>query len=188
MHGEGRGDLSALLAEARAGVDGARDRLVVEIYSELHRMASGMMRREKPGTLLQPSALVNEAVMRLLKGGVLERASDRHYLFAAAAEAMRRVLIDYARKRVPGQQVNTPLDEMIAQIESQNLDVVSLNLALDRLFEVDPDRALVVTLKFFVGMTIPEMAEALGVAEATVEYRWRFARAWLHNELCGNGR
>src|SRR5262245_53441064 len=93
-----RGDLSALLGEVRAGNPEARARLIVAIYGELRRMAGGMMRRERPDHTLQPSALVNEALLRLLTGHVLVEAPDRRFLFAAAAQAMRQVLVDHARR------------------------------------------------------------------------------------------
>src|SRR5262245_13527052 len=108
-------DLTALIADARRGGEGAMDRLVEAIYGELRRIATGLMQRERPGHTLQPSALVHEALLRLLEGDTLADVPNRHCLFAAAAKAMRRVLIDHARRRRArkreGHWVRVPLDE-----------------------------------------------------------------------------
>jgi RNA polymerase sigma factor (TIGR02999 family) len=180
------GKLSALLVRARKGDAEARDELFAAMYGEMRRMAGELMRRERPGHTLQPSALVNEAVMRLLKGGTIERAEDRRYLFAAAALAMRRTLVDYARK--PGARVfheALELDQIVTGFGLQNLDIVALHEALERLSAIDERRGMVVTLRFFGGLTIDETAEILDVSTATVEGDWRFARAWLRSQLGG---
>jgi RNA polymerase sigma-70 factor (ECF subfamily) len=186
MGDDGRVDLSGLLDEAKAGVEGGRDRLIEAMYGELRRMAGGLMRRERPGHTLQPSALVNEAVIRILNSGTLERAGDRRYLFAAAAQAMRRTLVDYARKpKPPWPPEVLPLDQLVAGFEERQLDILALNEAIDRLTALDERRGLVVIMKYFGGLTIPEVAAVLEVSEATVEGDWRFARAWLRGQLGG---
>jgi RNA polymerase sigma factor (TIGR02999 family) len=187
-----RDHLTALLDAARSGQEGAQDRLVQAIYDELRRVAGGLMRHERPGHTLQPSALVHEALIRLLSGDALTDLPDRRHLFTAAACAMRRVLVDHARhrraaKRDPG-RARAPLDEAVAYCEEQDLDVVALHEALDGLAKEHPRPAQVVDLRFFGGWAIPEVAEVLGVSDTTVESDWRFARAWLRNWLGGAGR
>jgi RNA polymerase sigma factor (TIGR02999 family) len=185
-------DLNAILSEVRAGSPDARDRLVRAIYGELRRMAGGLMRHERPGHTLQPSALVHEALLRLLSGETLADVPNRRYLFAAAAQAMRQVLVDHARRRNArkrdGNRVRVPLDQVLAGFEEQGLDVIALHEALERLAQGHPRRAQVVDLRFFGGLSVPEVAEALEVSDTTVESDWRFARAWLKGELGGSER
>jgi RNA polymerase sigma factor (TIGR02999 family) len=181
--------LSVLLNEARAGGPEAKDRLVRAIYDELRRLAGRLMRRERPGHTLQPSALVNEALMRLFNCDTLARATDRRYLFGAAAKAMRDVLIDHARRHrrtlAGSGRKRVPLDHILAYFEEQNLDVVALNDAIDRLAGMNERQGLVVALRFFAGLSIAEVAEALDVSTSTVEGDLRSARAWLRGELGG---
>jgi RNA polymerase sigma factor (TIGR02999 family) len=190
MDAERRGDLTALLGEVRAGDEDAKDRLVRAIYAELRRLAGGLMHHERPGHTLQPSALVHEALMRLLDGEALAEVPNRRYLFAAAAQAMRQVLVDHARRRRAakreGGRARVPLDEALVALEEQGLDVLVLHEALDRLAEAHPRQAQVVTLRFFGGLSVPEVAESLAVSATTVESDWRFARAWLKGQLGGS--
>jgi len=185
-------ELTEVLNEARAGSTDAKDRLVRTAYGELRRMADGMMRRERPDHTLQPSALVNEALIRLFEGDALTRANDRRYLFAAAAQAMRQVLVDHARSRNAakraGRRVRVLLDDALAYFEEQHLDVVALNEALDRLMALDEQQGLIVALRFFAGLSVPEVARVLDVSVGTVEGDWRVARAWLHAQLGGTAR
>jgi RNA polymerase sigma factor (TIGR02999 family) len=182
-------DLTALLRQVQGGEEAALDRLVAAIYDELRRVAGGMVRRERPGHTLQPSSLVHEALLRLLDGEALATAPNRRYLYAAAATAMRRVLVDHARRRKArvhgGQWARVPLDEALAAVEGPGLDVLALHEALDRLAAAHPRPARVVTLRYFGGLSVPEAAEALGVSDTTVESDWRFARAWLSRALGG---
>jgi RNA polymerase sigma factor (TIGR02999 family) len=184
-----RGELSILLDAARAGGADARDRLVRAIYDELRRIARGLMHRERPGHTLQPSALVHEALLRLLDGDALAEVPNRRYLFAAAAQAMRQVLVDHARRRRTRKReeprARVPLDEALAAFEEGGLDVIALHEALDRLAQAHPRPAQVVDLRFFGGLPVPEVAELLGVSDSTVEGDWRFARAWLRRNLGG---
>ena len=189
MGTEPRGDLTALLGEVRDGRADAQERLVRAIYAELRRIAGGLLRREEPGHTLQPSALVHEAVLRLLDGDALADVPNRRYLFAAAAQAMRLVLVDHARRRHAakrlGGRIRRPLDAALVACEEQGLDVLALHEALDRLARSNPRQAQVVTLRFFGGLSVPEVAAALEVSDTTVEGDWRFARAWLHGQLGG---
>jgi RNA polymerase sigma factor (TIGR02999 family) len=181
------GDLTALLEQARSGDADARERLTRAVYGEFRRMADALMRRERPDHTLQPSALVNEALMRLFDGDVLARAQDRRYLFAAAAQAMRQVLVDHARHRDAakraGRHERLPLDQVLDYFEERKLDVIALHEALDRLMALNERQGLVVALRFFLGLSVPEVAEALDVSIGTVEGDWRVARAWLRGQL-----
>ena len=192
MDAERRGDLTVLLGEVRAGDEDAKDRLVRAIYAELRRTAGGLMHHERPGHTLEPSALVHEALMRLLDGEVLAEVPNRRYLFAAAAQAMRQVLVDHARRRRSakreGGRARVPLDEALVALEEQGLEVLAIHEALDRLAQAHPRQAQVVTLRFFGGLSVPEVAESLEVSTTTVESDWRFARAWLEGQLGGSER
>jgi RNA polymerase sigma factor (TIGR02999 family) len=190
MADDAREDLTLLLAEARSGDSEARERLSRAVYGELRRLAGSLMRRERPDHTLQPSELVNEAMMRLFEGEVLDRAADRRYLFAAAAQAMRQVLVDHARKRDAakrgGGRRRVPLDGVLQFFEERRLDVVALHEALDRLMALEERQGLVVSLRFFAGLSVPEVADILDVSVGTVEGDWRIARAWLRGQLGGN--
>ena len=181
--------LTVILSRARAGDERARGELIALIYDELRRVASRLMRRERAGHTLSPTAVVHEAVIRLLGEGVFDRAADRSFLFASAARAMREVLIDHARRRAAarrgGGMRRVPLDSVVDYFEGQGLDVVAVHEALDRLAALDGRQAQVMTLRYFGGMTVAEVAAALGVSVATVEQDWRLARAWLAGQLGG---
>ena len=145
------------------------------------------MRRERTDHTLSPTAVVHEAVIRLLGGAVFDNAPDRGYLFASAARAMREVLIDHARRRAAdrrgGGRRRVSLDAVLDYFEGQGLDIVEVHEALDRLAERDERQAQVMTLRYFGGMTVHEVAAALGVSVVTVERDWRLARAWLVGQL-----
>jgi RNA polymerase sigma-70 factor, ECF subfamily len=181
--------LTVILGQARAGDERARGELVTLVYEELRQVAGRMMRRERADHTLSPTAVVHEAVIRLLGGAVFDKAADRSYLFASAARAMREVLIDHARRRAAdrrgGGRRALPLDAVVDYFEEQGLDVVAVHEALDRLAERDPRQAQVMTLRYFGGMTVAEVAAALGVSQVTVERDWRLARAWLVGQLGG---
>ncbi len=182
-----RENLTALIDEARAGSKDAKDRLLRAVYGEFHRIADRLMRSERPGHTLQPSALVNEAVIRLLDGEAFEKAPNRRYLLAAAGQAMRRILVDHARTRQAreGQLERVPLDEVLAYFEEKNLDFIALDEALNRLSLLNERQGLVVVLRFFAGLTTAQVADALDVSVSTVEGDWRFARAWLRGQIGG---
>lgn len=182
-------ELTRILDRARAGDSRARGELVDAIYEELRRVAAGMMGRERADHTLSPTAVVHEAVIRLIGEDVFERAEGRGFLFAAAARAMREVLIDHARRRSAtrrgGKWRRMPLDRVVDYFEEQGLDVVAVHEALDRLAELNDRQAQVMTLRYFGGLTVPEVAAALGVSLVTVERDWRLARAWLGPQLQG---
>src|ERR1700758_2478073 len=155
--------LTIVLGRARTGDERARGELIGFIYGELRRVASGLMRRERPDHTLSPTAVVHEAVIRLLGEAVFDTAADRSFLFASAARAMREVLIDHARRRSAarrgGGRRRVPLDAVADYFEEQGLDIVAVHEALDRLAELDGRQAQVTTLRHFGGMTAPEVAE-----------------------------
>jgi RNA polymerase sigma-70 factor, ECF subfamily len=185
-----RGDVTAMLDEVRAGRPEAQDRLVRAIYGELLRTARGLMRRERRDHTLEAGALVHESLLRLFKGEALTGIPDRRHLLTAAAQAMRQVLVDHARRRNAGkragQRARVPLDQVLASFDERGLDVIDLHEALERLAQAYPRQAQVVTLRFFGGMSIPEVVATLGVSDTTVETDWRFARAWLRDQLGGS--
>jgi RNA polymerase sigma factor (TIGR02999 family) len=189
MVGEPRQGLTLILGRARAGDERARSELVTLVYDELRQVAAGLMRRERPDHTLSPTAVVHEAVIRLLGEQVFDRAEDRGFLFASAARAMREVLIDHARRRTAdrrgGGRRRVPLDSVVDYFDEQGLDIVAVHEALDRLAKLDGRQAHVMTLRYFGGMTVAEVAETLGVSVVTVERDWRLARAWLAGQLGG---
>lgn len=191
MGAEPQQGLTIILGRARAGDERARGEVVAMVYDELRQVASRLMRRERVNHTLSPTAVVHEAVIRLLGDVVFDKAADRSYLFASAARAMREVLIDHARRRAAdrrgGGRRRVALDSVVDYFEDQGVDVVAVHEALDRLAELDERQAHVMTLRYFGGMTVPEVAAALGVAVVTVERDWRLARAWLAGQLGGGG-
>ncbi len=181
--------LTMILGRARAGDERARGELIALIYDELRRVASRLMHRERIDHTLSPTAVVHEAVIRLLGEAVFERAADRGSVFAAATRAMREVLIDHARRRAAGRRGGgrrrVALDAAVDYFEGQRLDVVAVHEALDRLAELDGRQAQVMTLRYFGGMTVAEVSTTLGVSVTTIEQDWRLARAWLAGRLGG---
>ncbi len=177
--------VTELLHSVRAGKLGAEGRLAAAIYDELHRLAASYMRRERADHTLQPTALVNEAFMRLMGQGRTEWV-DRAHFFGVAAQMMRRVLVDHARrtnaaKREAGNAIT--LDDSLADPAAASNELLRVNDALDGLAAIDPRQARIVEMRFFVGLTIDETAELLGISAATVSREWTLARAWLHRDL-----
>jgi RNA polymerase sigma factor (TIGR02999 family) len=179
--------LSIILGRARAGDDRARGELIALVYDELRQVAGRLMRSERPDHTLPPTAVVHEAVIRLLGDAVFDKAPDRSYLFAAAARAMREVLVDHARRRAAdrrgGGRQRVPLDLVVDYFEAQDLNVIAVHEALNRLTGLNERQGQVMTLRYFGGLTVPEVAGALGVSPVTVERDWRLARAWLRGQL-----
>ncbi|MEO0649512.1 MAG: ECF-type sigma factor [Planctomycetota bacterium] len=171
---------------ARTDLDASgRHALLLELaHAELRRMAEWEMRREAPGRTLQPTALVHEAYLRL--GGEVDWEGRAHF-FGAAAQAMRRVLIDEARKRQAakrgGGAERVSLSELVDGAEGDDLDLLALDEALDRLEAESPRLAEVVRLRYFVGLSVEATADLLGVAPVTVKRDWKYARAWLLSRM-----
>ena len=181
-------DMTALLRAWSAGDAVAADQLLALVYEELRRQATRCLSRERRDHTLRPTALVNEAYLRLVRQRrVLWQ--DRAQFFAVAATVMRRLLVDHARQRSAGKRgvwlrtVSLDDGEEVSVSAAQDLDVIALNDALEELSAFDPLRARMIELRFFAGLTTEETAEALRVSTATITRGWRLARAWLYQRL-----
>jgi RNA polymerase sigma-70 factor, ECF subfamily len=165
----------------------SRGELISLVYEELRQAASRLMRLERPDHTLSPTAVVNEAVIRLVGDAVFDQAPDRRVLYAAASRVMREILIDHARRRAAerrgGRWRRVPFEAAAGAAESVGLDALAVHEALDGLSRLSGRQSQVVTLRYFGGLTVSEVAEALGVSPVTVERDWRLARAWLHSQL-----
>lgn len=186
-----RGEVTQILVRIESGDEAARDELLSLAYEELRSMAAGMMRRERSDHTLQPTAVVNEAVLRLLGEEGLQNVRSRAYFFGVMATAMRRVLVDHARRRDSqrrgGGQRKKSLELAIDQAEGElGVDLVALDDALQRLGAVSGRQAEIVTLRYFGGLSMPEIAEHLDVSLSTIEKDWKVARAWLRRELAAD--
>ena len=179
-------DATLLLTAVHEGDPKAAEQLLNLLYEELRRLASSKMARENPGQTLQPTALVHEAWLRLV-GTKTPKFESRAHFFSAAAEAMRRILIDRARTKLSlrhgGNYQRTELDEQVLISPVPDDDLLAVNEVFDKLAGKYPAQAEVVKLRYFTGMTIEETAEALGISVGTVKNYWTFASAWLFNEI-----
>ena len=179
--------ITQMLREWSGGKQEALDNLLPLVYTELHRQAARFLRKERPGHTLQTTALINEAYLKLIDRRDVEWESRTHF-FAVAAQAMRRILVDYAkakhREKRGGDNIKLSLDEaMLVAAKEKGVDLIALDEALDKLNFLDEQQARVVELKYFSGLSLEETAEALHVSRATVARDWEAARAWLHREL-----
>ena len=183
-------DITQLLLSWSDGDPNALDRLAPLVYRELHRLAVRYMGREKPGHTLQATALVHEAYVRLIDWQKVHWQNRAHF-FAASAQVMRRILVDYARSRLyakrGGNARPVSLDEP-PQVGESLTALLDLDLALDRLASLDSRISQVVELRYFGGLTVEEAAEVLKVSPITVIRSWNFAKAWLLRELTGKER
>src|SRR5512132_2172887 len=179
-------DVTELLQEWSEGDESALERLMPLVYDELHRLAHQHMRREGPGHILQTSALINEAYLRLVDQPQI-RWENRAHFFGIAARLMRRILVDDARKRNSakrgGSLIQVPLDEASTMAQEQAANVAALDDALKTLETIDERQGKIVELRFFGGLSIEQTAEVLKVSPGTVMRDWTFARAWLRNEM-----
>jgi RNA polymerase sigma factor (TIGR02999 family) len=182
-----RGEATQLIQRLSQGDASASGELLALVYTELHALAEKLMRGQSPAHTLQPTALVNEAYMRLVKAD--ERASweSRAHFLGVAAKAMRSVLVDHARRkraaRRSGGLDRVSLDELAAVFAERAPDILALDEALDRLSGMDAELERVVELRFFAGLSNAEVARALAISEPTAVRRWRVARMWLRREL-----
>jgi RNA polymerase sigma-70 factor (ECF subfamily) len=179
-------DLTQLLAEASAGNRAAMDRLIPIVYNELHAIAAEFIRHERPDHTLQATALVHEVYQKLIDQTRV-RWQNRAHFFAVAAQAIRRILVDHARRRAElqhgGGRTRLSLDEGLVAEYERTVDLAALDEALGRLAERVPLQARIVELRFFAGLSVAETAEVLRMSASTVEREWRCARAWLHQVL-----
>jgi RNA polymerase sigma factor (TIGR02999 family) len=179
------GAVTALLARVRQHDRQAADDLLEVVYGELRKVARAWMARERPGHTLQPTALVHEAYLRLIADPAA-RWENRAHFFAAAAEAMRRILLERARRvsrqKRGGGQATVPIDETDVVAIDNPEELLAVDLALSRLAEKDPAMFDVVRLRYFAGLTVPETASVLGLSPRSVNRLWTAARAWLRSE------
>jgi RNA polymerase sigma factor (TIGR02999 family) len=185
------GDLTILLEQIDAGDQLAAAELLPLVYSELRKLAVARIAQELPGQTLQATALVHEAYVRLVDQERVQKWQSRGHFFAAAAEAMRRILVEQARRKRSlqhgGGRQRVQLECVAAhEAASSQLDILDLDEALNRLAEVAPEKAALVNLRFFAGLSIEESATALGISISKAKRHWAFARAWLYGELNGN--
>ena len=180
-------EVTRILSAIEQGDSHAAAQLLPLVYDELRKLAAQKMAQEAPGQTFQATALVHEAYLRLVDVEEAQHWNSRGHFFAAAAEAMRRILIEQARrKRRPkhgGDRRRIDLDDALSVAEAPCDDLLALDEALSRLEASDPLAAQVVKLRFFTGLSMPETAEALGVSLRTAERNWTYARTWLHREL-----
>jgi len=180
--------VTQLLHKWSEGDESALEELAPLVHDELHRLAHQHMRREAPGHVLQTSALINEAYLRLVDQPQINWQSRSHF-YGIAARIMRRILVDDARKRNAakrgGSLIQVPLDEAHNLVEEQAANVTALDDALQRLERIDERQGKIIELRFFGGLSIEETAKVLEVSEGTIIRDWTFARAWLRNEMTG---
>jgi RNA polymerase sigma factor (TIGR02999 family) len=179
-------DITRILSSIENGDPKAADELLPQVYQELRKLAAHKMASHAPGHTLQPTALVHEAWLRLVGNGSARFAGRAHF-FAAAAEAMRHILIDSARRkravRHGGGQVRVDIQDVEIAGLADDDELLAIHDVLDKLAAEDPQKAAVTKLRYFVGMTFEEAAEVLGISVATAKRHWAYARAWLYEEI-----
>jgi RNA polymerase sigma factor (TIGR02999 family) len=185
-------DVTQILAAIEQGYPHAAEELLPLVYDELRRLAAARLSDEKPGQTLQPTALVHEAYLRLVGGDTPSRWDNRRHFFAAAAEAMRRILVENARRKRSGkrggQRARIDLDESLIVGNEPRHDLLDLDELLDELAGADPRAAELVKLRFFAGLTGDQAAKVLGIAPRSADQLWAYARAWLFEKLQGGSR
>lgn len=180
-------DVTQILAAVERGDTHAAEQLLPLVYDELRKLAAQRLAEEKPGQTLQPTALVHEAYVRLVGGPVDHPWAGRAHFFAAAAEAMRRILVDAARRKQAekhgGGRQRQDLDASALVAPETDLDLVALDAALSLLADRDPVKAKLVELRFFAGLTGEQAATVLGISASAADRLWVYTRAWLRREL-----
>jgi RNA polymerase sigma factor (TIGR02999 family) len=186
-------DVTKILRQIESGDPSAAEQLLPLVYDELRKLAAARLAHEKPGQTLQATALVHDAYLRLVDGDGerVKRWDSLGHFFAAAAEAMRRILIDKARRKLRpkhgGGLHRVDLDLACTVTDDPCEDFLALDEAMAKFAAVDPVKSELVKLRFFAGLTIPEAADALGISHATAERHWAYARVWLYCELSEDG-
>ena len=180
-------DVTQILSQIESGDPSAAEQLLPLVYEELRKLAAAKLVHEKPGQTLQATALVHEAYLRLVDVDKAQHWDSRGHFFAAAAVAMRRLLVEQARRKQRlkrgGNGQHVPLETIELAYGFPSDDLLALNEAISRLELESPEKSKVVQLRFFVGMTHEEVAEALGISAVTARRHWRYARAWLRREM-----
>src|SRR5438046_346985 len=184
-------DVTHILSAIEQGDASAAEQLLPLVYDELRRLAAQKLAQEKPGQTLQATALVHEAYLRLVESEKTQHWNSRGHFFAAAAEAMRRILVDQARRKLSlrrgGNLQRRPIEDQEIEAPEPSVDLLAVHEALERFQEVDATAAHIVKLRYFAGLTIPQVAEALGISTSTADRSWAYARAWLHAALKRDG-
>lgn len=177
------GDVTQILFEIESGDPSAAEQLLPLVYNELRKLAAARLAKEEPGQTLQATALVHDAYLRLVDVEQAQRWNSRGHFFAAAAEAMRRILVDNAKRkksaRRGGQAERVELDENAIAAPSPGIDLIALDEVLNALAIHDARKAELVKLRYFAGLTSREAAEVLGISESTADADWAYARSWL---------
>src|SRR5262245_32909098 len=180
-------DVTRILSQVESGDPQAAEQLLALVYDELRKLAAAQLAHERPGQTLEATALVHEAYLKLVGAEASPQWGGRGHFFAAAAEAMRQILVNNAiRKKRPkhgGDRQRVNLDASATLTDGPNEELLAVDAALTKLTAADPLSAKVVTLKYVAGLSIPQVAEALGISSRTADRRWAYARAWLHQEL-----
>jgi len=180
-------DVTRILSAIDGGDPNAAERLLPLVYDELRRLAASRLAREKPGQTLDATALVHEAYLRLIGDDPDKFWHGRQHFFAAAAEAMRRILVEQARRKGRqkrgGERRRLDLNAGEPTVQGPNIDVLAVDEAVAQLAGKHPEKAELVKLRYFAGLTLPEAAVVLGISTPTAERYWRYARAWLARQL-----
>ena len=180
-------DVTRILSQIESGDPSAAEQLLPLVYDELRKLAAAKLAHEKPGQTLQATALVHEAYLRLVDVEKAQQWDSRGHFFAAAAEAMRRILVENARRKGRlkhgGARRFVELESGCAQVDGPSTDLLALDEALTRFAAEQPVKAQLVSLRYFGGLTMPEAAQAMGISLATAERYWTFAKSWLFSEL-----
>jgi RNA polymerase sigma factor (TIGR02999 family) len=180
-------DVTRILSAIQSGDPKAPEQLLPLVYDELRKLAAQRMAQEKPGQTLQATALVHEAYLRLVDVEKVQHWDSRGHFFAAAAEAMQRILVDGARRhraqKRGGGYERIDLPELAERAQDDPVDVLALDDALRKLEKLHPEKAQIVKLRFFAGCTLEETAQILGISRATAQRHWAYARAWLFGQL-----
>ena len=182
---ERSGEVTKILRVLNKGDSRQWSKLIPLVYSELKVLAAAQMRREGPGHVLQPTALVHETYLRLVRQRAIEWKSRRHF-YGVASHLMRLILVDYARARQRGgrlRELSPLLDTCLLAKNRKDINLQDLDQALDKLKKLDPRQAAIVELRYFGGLTVEGAAEALDISPRTVKREWAVARAWLHGEM-----
>jgi RNA polymerase sigma factor (TIGR02999 family) len=180
-------DVTQILNAIEAGEPSAAEQLLPLVYDALRKLAAQRLAQEKPGQTLQATALVHEAYLRLVDADRVQHWHGRGHFFAAAAEAMRRILIEQARRKRRhkhgGERRRLDFAEALNLADAANPDLLALDEVLTRFEATDAEAARVVKLRYFAGLTMPEVAQALGISLRQVERNWTYAKTWLHRAL-----
>ncbi len=180
-------DVTQILNAIEQGNPTATEKLLPLVYNELRRLAAARLAHEKPGQTLQATALVHEAYLRLVDAEKAQHWNGRGHFFGAAAEAMRRILVDSARRKAGekrgGNLERVELNEGQLAAAGRSIDLIALDEALERLAERDPRKAELVKLRFFAGLSIRQAADALGISESTADADWAYAKSWLRLQV-----